>query len=119
LYRDYRALHELDCSPNGFSWIDADDSDHSIYTYCRLSRDGELLIVVLNFTPVPRFDYRIGVPKAGTYIELLNSDAKLYGGSNIGNLGARTTQEVARHGRPHSLQLNIPPLGMLIIKPGA
>ena len=116
LYRDYAALHELDCSQDGFSWIDADDADHSIFSFCRKSRDGQTIVVVLNFTPVVRHDYRIGVPQAGSYGELLNSDAEIYGGSNVGNLGQIVAEDQPCHGRPHSLCISLPPLGMLVLE---
>ena len=116
LYRDYPALHELDCSQDGFSWIDADDADHSIFSFCRKSRGGQTIVVVLNFTPVVRHDYRIGVPSPGSYHELLNSDAEIYGGSNVGNLGQITAEDQPCHGRPHSLSISLPPLGMLVFE---
>ena len=116
LYRDYPALHELDCSSDGFSWIDADDADHSIFSYCRKSRDGQTIVVVLNFTPVVRHKYRIGVPNPGSYVELLNSDAEIYGGSNVGNLGEIVATQKSCHGRPHSISVSLPPLGMLVLQ---
>ena len=116
LYRDYPALHELDCSSDGFSWIDADDADHSIFSYCRKSRDGQTIVVVLNFTPVVRYKYRIGVPNPGSYVELLNSDAEIYGGSNVGNLGEIVASQKSCHGRPHSISVSLPPLGMLVLQ---
>jgi 1,4-alpha-glucan branching enzyme len=116
LYRDYPALYELDCSADGFSWIDADDADHSIYTFCRFARNGETILVVLNFTPEPQYDYGVGVPHAGKFVELLNSDAEIYGGSNIGNLGDITVTDKPQHGRSHSIDVNVPPLGMLVLK---
>jgi 1,4-alpha-glucan branching enzyme len=116
LYRDYPALHELDCSSEGFHWIDADDADHSIFSFCRRSRDGQTIVVVINFTPVVRHEYRIGVPNAGSYVELLNSDAEIYGGSNVGNLGEIVAQSKPCHGRPHSISVSLPPLGMLVLQ---
>ncbi len=116
LYRDYPALYELDCSADGFSWIDADDADHSIYSFCRFARNGETIVVVLNFTPEPQYDYGVGVPHAGRLVELLNSDAEIYGGSNIGNLGDISVSNETQHGRPHSIKVNVPPLGMLVLK---
>ena len=77
----------------------------------------EFVVVVLNFTPVPRFDYRIGVPKSGEYSEILNSDSQIYGGSNIGNQGKVVTEKVRAHGQPQSVKLSLPPLGMLVLKP--
>ena len=116
LYRDYPALHELDSSPKGFSWIEADDAANSIYSFCRFARSGQTIVVAMNFTPVVRYDYQIGVPYAGQYVELLNSDSELYEGSNVGNLGALTATDEPSHGREHSLKLNLPPLGMVILQ---
>ncbi len=115
LYRDYPALHELDSSPEGFSWIEADDSANSIYSFCRYARNGQTIVVALNFTPVVRYEYQIGVPHAGEYVELLNSDSELYEGSNVGNWGTLTADDEPSHGRGHSLKLNLPPLGMVIL----
>ncbi len=115
LHKDYPALHELDCDPAGFSWIAADDAAKSMYTFCRTSSTGQQVVVIVNFTPTPHFDYRIGVPDDGSYIEILNSDSEVYGGSNIGNLGLRETQVIPSHGRPFSLELNIPPLAILML----
>lgn len=121
LYRDYPALHELDSSPEGFSWIEADDAANSIYSFCRYARNGQTIVVAMNFTPVVRYDYQIGVPYAGQYVELLNSDSELYEGSNVGNLGVLTATDEPSHGRDHRLKLNLPPLGMVILlhSPGA
>ena len=116
LYRDYPALYELDCSPDGFSWIDADDAAHSIYSFCRFARNGETILVVLNFTPEPQYDYGVGVPHAGKFVELLNSDAEIYGGGNIGNLGDIAVTDQPQHGRPHSIEINVPPLAVLVLK---
>jgi 1,4-alpha-glucan branching enzyme len=115
IYKDYPALHELDCEPAGFSWIAADDAEKSIYTFCRHDSSGDSIVVVLNFTPAPHIGYRIGVPVPGKYIEIINSDSEMYGGSNIGNLGGREAEAVASHGRDHSLKLNIPPLAMIML----
>ena len=115
LYRDYPALHELDSSPEGFSWIEADDSANSIYSFCRYARNDQTIVVAMNFTPVVRYEYQIGVPHAGEYVELFNSDSELYEGSNVGNLGELTATDEPSHGRDHSLKLNLPPLGMVIL----
>ncbi len=89
LYRGEPALHEVDCDPAGFEWIDANDSDNSMLTFVRRGKDprGRRSSWRCNFTPVPREDYRIGVPRGGRWDEMLNSDAPLYGGSGVGNLG--------------------------------
>ena len=103
------------CDPAGFPWIAADDAAKSIYTYCRTATNGQQVVVVVNFTPSTHFDYRIGVPDAGWYVEILNSDSEVYGGSNVGNLGFRTADELPSHGRPYSLELNIPPLAIMML----
>jgi 1,4-alpha-glucan branching enzyme len=117
LIRAEPALHEVDAEPGGFEWIDANDSDNSVVTYLRNSREArEVVIVACNFTPVPRFAYRVGVPRAGFWRELLNTDAGTYGGSGIGNLGGVGTAPVAFHGREQSLDLNLPPLAVVVLK---
>ena len=117
LYRREPALWQNDFDPRGFEWIEANDADQSVYSYVRFADDrSDFLVVVLNFTPVPRYDYRIGVPEAGFYTELLNSDAAIYGGGNVGNLGGRPADKYWWHRHPHSLSLTIPPLGMLVLK---
>ncbi len=117
LYRSEPALHELDSEPAGFEWVDANDSNQSVASYLRKGRTGRPVLVVINYTPLLRSKYRVGVPSAGEWRELLNSDAPLYGGSGIGNLGAVHAQPVASHGREHSLELELPPLGALFLKP--
>lgn len=117
LYREQTALFELDFTPDGFQWIDANDADNSIYTYMRIAKDPlDFIVVVANFTPIPRNNYRVGVPEWGFYKELLNSDADIYGGSNMGNNGGRTTEAIPWNGQSQSIQLTIPPLGILILK---
>lgn len=111
IYRGYRQLHALDSDPRGFEWIDFSDSDNSVISFMRQSDDGRNgLLFVFNMTPVPRHGYRIGVPWKGKYIELLNSDATVYGGSGIGNYGSVSTQDVPMHGRQQSIELTLPPL---------
>jgi 1,4-alpha-glucan branching enzyme len=118
LYRQEPALHQVDFEPAGFEWIDCNDNENSVFSFIRHGRaSGDLLVVVVNFTPVPREDYRIGVPEAVWYRELLNSDAEMYGGSNMGNAGGVAVEQVASHGREQSLSLTVPPLGCLILKP--
>jgi len=116
LYVAEPALHELDHEPGGFEWIDHGDAKHSLFTFIRRSRSGETIVVVVNATPVPRESYRLGVPDAGFYEEILNSDSELYGGANVGSLGGIPTQDHEAHGRPQSIQVNIPPLGTVIFK---
>jgi 1,4-alpha-glucan branching enzyme len=115
-YTAERALHEIDFDPAGFQWIDCNDSENSVVSLTRRSKSGDYVVAVLNFTPVPREGYRVGVPDAGTFAELLNSDAAIYGGSNVGNSGSVVTEPVAAHGHAQSLKLTIPPLGCLLLK---
>jgi len=122
LYRELPALHELDTEPDGFQWIDAGDAEQSTLAYMRRSRDPhELAVVVANFTPVPRHDYRIGVPRGGLYRERFNSDAFDYGGSGLDNAGAVRAQAHPAHGQAHSLVLTLPPLATLLFthEPGS
>jgi len=115
LYRSTPALYELDCDADGFSWIDAANAPESVLSYARRGRDPhELAVVVCNFTPVPREDYRIGVPRPGRYRERINTDAMEYGGSGVGNAGEVHSEVYPMHGHPHSLCLKLPPLGTLI-----
>ncbi|MBV1810246.1 1,4-alpha-glucan branching protein GlgB [Pseudomonas viridiflava] len=117
IYREEKALHERDAEPMGFQWLIGDDKTNSVYAYLRWSKEGEPLLVVANMTPVPRMDYRIGVPFDGKWGELLNSDAEMYAGSNIGNGGGVVADDQQAHGQPVSLSLNLPPLAVLILKP--
>ncbi|MDH4109223.1 MAG: 1,4-alpha-glucan branching protein GlgB [Gammaproteobacteria bacterium] len=117
VYRDTPALHQVDFSPEGFEWIDWQDKASSVFSWLRRARDGKFVVCVANFTPVIRYDYRIGVPRGGAYRELVNTDAAAYGGSNAGNAGSITADEFPSHGRPHSLNLTLPPLATLIIAP--
>ncbi|WP_414705790.1 1,4-alpha-glucan branching protein GlgB [Pseudomonas sp.] len=117
LYRSQKALHEQDCQPQGFQWLIGDDAANSVYAYLRWSAAGEPVLVVANLTPVPRQGYRIGVPFTGKWAELLNSDASLYAGSNMGNGGGVNTDDIKSHGQPVSVSLNLPPLAVLILKP--
>jgi 1,4-alpha-glucan branching enzyme len=117
LYTQEPALHEVDFDPAGFQWIDANDNENSVVSFVRRSHGGEhSVLAVVNFTPVPRDGYRIGVPHAGTYTELLNSDSEIYGGSNIGNGGGVFTEPIVAHGYEQSLRLKLPPLGILLLK---
>jgi 1,4-alpha-glucan branching enzyme len=119
LYRDEPALHELDCDPAGFEWIAADDKDASVISFLRKARSGDgTYLVVYNFTPVPRHNYRIGVPTGGTWTEMANSDSEYYGGSGLGNLGLVNAEGVAAHGRSWSVDLTLPPLACLLLKSG-
>jgi 1,4-alpha-glucan branching enzyme len=117
LYSQEPALHELDHDWTGFQWIDFCDTTHSVIAFLRKAKDQNNQILCLcNFTPVPRYNYRVGVPTEGHYRELLNSDASTYGGSNVGNLGGLRTSAIPSHGMPHSLALTLPPLSVLFLK---
>jgi 1,4-alpha-glucan branching enzyme len=119
LYKDYPALYQGETEPSCFQWIQCDDWQNSVYAYRRSNRNGtDSVIVACNFTPVPRHHYRIGVPEEGFYHELLNSDAEIYGGSNVGNIGGGFSEPVAMHGLPQSISLSLPPLAILIMKRG-
>ena len=116
-YRREAALHELDFDAHGFSWIHADDAHNSVFAFCRHSKQHrESVVVLLNMTPVPRPDYRVGVPTAGFYREIINSDAKIYGGSDVGNAGGAKSEQAPLHGRANSIVLTLPPLAMLVLK---
>jgi 1,4-alpha-glucan branching enzyme len=119
LYTSEPALHELDFDPRGFEWIEPNDARNSVLTFLRLPREGPPLLVAANFTPVPRHDYRIGVPAGGRWVEVLNGDAEVYGGGGVGNLGGIDALPEPSHGRPHALSLTVPPLGLLVLKPAA
>ncbi|MFP4609967.1 MAG: 1,4-alpha-glucan branching protein GlgB [Thiohalophilus sp.] len=115
LYRREPALHQYDFDYQGFDWIDCHDSEQSIISFLRKS-DDRFVVVILNFTPVPRYDYRIGVPQAGRYREIHNSDSQFYAGSNVGNQGELHTTGTSWMGRPDSLSLTLPPLGGIILE---
>jgi 1,4-alpha-glucan branching enzyme len=114
LYRRHQALYYYDFEPQGFQWIECHDGQQSVLSYQRKS-DSELIIVVLNFTPEPRYDYRIGVPEEGIYRELINSDSEFYAGSNMGNNGLVHSEAKAWMGQPHSLALILPPLAGIVL----
>ncbi|HYT94604.1 MAG TPA: 1,4-alpha-glucan branching protein GlgB [Gemmataceae bacterium] len=117
LYRGEPALHRLDCDPAGFEWVDCNNAEESAIGFLRKGTTADdLLLVACNFTPVPRHNYRIGVPRGGRWTEILNSDAPLYGGSSQGNLGGVLAEPVAWHGRSHLLSVTLPPLGIVIFK---
>jgi 1,4-alpha-glucan branching enzyme len=117
IYLAEPALHQVDFDPAGFRWIDCNDNENSVVSIVRYARDrSDFVVMVFNFTPVPRAEYRIGVPEAGVYAERLNSDADAYGGGNLGNGGSAATEPIAAHGFDQSLRLLIPPLGCLLLK---
>src|SRR5690606_28755486 len=115
LYRTEPALHELDCEPAGFQWIVVDDAEKSVLVYERIARSGQRVLAALNFTPVPRPNYRVGVLQDGLWSEILNTDAVELGGSGHGNLGGVEAAPVRAHGRPFSLNLTVPPLGAVFL----
>jgi 1,4-alpha-glucan branching enzyme len=117
LYRSEPALHELDNDPAGFEWVDCNDHATSVLSMLRKgSSSQDVVLAVCNFTPVPRIGYKVGVPSGGFWRELLNSDAKEYGGSGMGNMGGCEAKAEPAHGRPYSLTLTLPPLGALFLK---
>ncbi len=116
-YRNEKALHELDFDPAGFEWIDCNDTQQSTLSLVRKAHStDEIILVVLNFTPTPRLNYKVGVPKSGFWKELLNSDAEEFGGSGHGNFGGIEATPAEMHGRSHSLNLTLPPLGAVFFK---
>jgi 1,4-alpha-glucan branching enzyme len=115
LYRQAPALHRRDCSPDGFRWVIGDDAGNSVFAFLRLGTGGDPpALAISNFTPVPRHGYRIGVPRAGRWVERLNTDATSFGGSGLGNLGGVVAEAVPVHGHANSLSLTLPPLATLI-----
>ncbi|MCG6137001.1 MAG: 1,4-alpha-glucan branching enzyme [Nostoc sp. LLA-1] len=117
LYRSEPALYTQDFAQDGFEWIDCSDNRHSVVSFMRRDQESDdFVVVVCNFTPQPHSHYRIGVPEKGFYTELFNSDARPYGGSNMGNLGGKWTDDWSLHSHPYSLDLCLPPLGVLILK---
>jgi 1,4-alpha-glucan branching enzyme len=116
-YRSERALYELDCDPAGFEWIDCNDTENSIISLIRKGKTtNDIILVVCNFTPVPRWNYRLGVPEGGVWQEILNSDAPDYGGSGLGNYGSVHADPIECHWRPYSVNLTLPPLGTIFLK---
>lgn len=118
LYSRFPALHELDFSAQGFNWIDAQDAENSVYAFIRQSASGEKILCVFNLTAIVQSNYRIGVPVAGYWQELLNTDATTYGGSGVGNLGGISAEAISAHGHGSSLNLTLPPLAALFLKVG-
>ncbi len=117
LYRELPALHQRDCEAEGFEWLELHDNEQSVLVFMRrASGAAPNAVVACNFTPVPRYGYRVGVPLPGYYRERLNTDAGLYGGGNIGNGGGVASDDVGSHGRPYSLSLTLPPLATVILE---
>jgi 1,4-alpha-glucan branching enzyme len=118
LYRATPALHVYDAEGRGFEWVDASDNEASVLSFLRWGHEGDApVLVVCNFTPVPRENYRIGVPRGGKWVERINTDSHDYGGSGVGNGGEVVADDISWHGRPYSLNLTLPPLGTLILAP--
>ncbi len=117
VYKEQPALYTRDFEEEGFEWIDCSDNRHSVVSFIRRDKNpNEFVIAICNFTPQPHSHYRIGVPEKGFYSEIFNSDARKYGGSNMGNLGGKWTDDWSFHSLPYSLDLCLPPLGVLILK---
>jgi 1,4-alpha-glucan branching enzyme len=117
LYRSERALHERDCDPAGFEWLDVDDAQHSVIAFLRRgARADDRLAIALNFTPQPRHERPIGVPSGGRWREVLNSDARHYGGSGLGNLGGVFAEPRPCKGQPFSVRLTLPPLAAIFLR---
>ena len=118
LYRNQRALYELDFDGNGFQWIDCNNYEESVLSYLRLAKDpSDYLLICCNFTPVPRFKHRLGVPELCWYQEVFNSDSMHYAGSNVGNFPGVMADDIPDHNRPASIELTLPPLGMVVFQP--
>jgi 1,4-alpha-glucan branching enzyme len=116
LYANLPALHDLDFQPQGFDWIDCQDMDQSVLSYIRRARDGSFVLTLLNFTPVPRENYRLGVPESGVYAEIFNSDAQYYGGGNISNGTATKSEKTSWMGHGQSILITLPPLSGVILQ---
>jgi 1,4-alpha-glucan branching enzyme len=120
LYDQHPSLHQLDNDPAGFEWLDANDSEQSVLSFIRHAKEGDHPVIALfNFTPVVRHNYRVGAPLSGWWDEIFNSDASEYGGSGQGNLGGIEAAPVPYHGRRHSLNVTLPPLGCVFLKSAA
>jgi 1,4-alpha-glucan branching enzyme len=118
-YRGQPSLYEVDFESAGFEWVDCSDWERSVISFLRRAKNpADVTLFICNFTPVPRHDYRVGVPVNGEWREVLNSDALLYGGSGLGNSGCVEAAPLPSHGRPYSLSLTIPPLAVLVLSPG-
>jgi len=115
VYKNNSELYYFDFNSEGFQWINCNDTDQSVISFLR-KHDGQAMVVVLNFTPVARFNYRLGVPNAGSWVELINSDSMFYGGSNVGNSGSIQVENTPWMDFPYSLQVNLPPLAGVILK---
>jgi 1,4-alpha-glucan branching enzyme len=117
LYRDVPALHEVDFDSSGFQWLDCNDAEQSILSFIRRDKHGGPVVVALNLTPISRDNYRLGVPVAGHYREIMNTDSETYGGSNIGNAGGVDSEQQGCMNQPHAVYLVLPPLSCVILRP--
>jgi 1,4-alpha-glucan branching enzyme len=117
VYRDSPALYQRDEDPSGFYWIEANDAENSVLAFAREGREGQVVVCVMNLTPVPREGYRVGLPRSGRWREVLNTDAETYGGSGVGNMGAVEAEPLPWHSQPMSAPLTLPPLGVLWLAP--
>ena len=118
IYRDEPALWEVDFSHEGFLWLEPNDATNNVLAFARRSRDGERwLVCIANLSPVPRELYRVGLPKAGRWAEVVNTDAASYGGTGVGNMGAVETTDRPWHEQPQSAEVTLPPLGVLWLRP--
>ena len=117
LYKDEASLHELDHSPEGFEWIEGHDYQNSVFAFLRKGKDSQPVLILVNATPVPRPHYKVGVPISGYWKEILNTDAEVYSGSNLGNNGGVETSAEGSHGRPYSITVQIPPLATVMLRP--
>ncbi|WP_018651741.1 1,4-alpha-glucan branching protein GlgB [Actinobacillus capsulatus] len=115
VYQQYPAFYQLDHEPSGFEWLVVDDWQQSVFAFERKAKDGSSVIVISNFTPIVRHNYRVGVAQDGIYKEILNSDAAYYAGSNVGNYGEILCEEEPSHGKPYSLCVSLPPLATIFI----
>jgi 1,4-alpha-glucan branching enzyme len=116
LYQEMPALHDFDHSGEGFEWIDANDSSNSVFSFIRKAEDGSTILIAVNATPVPRDRHRLGVPQGGYWQEVLNTDADLYAGTNMGNQGGVQASAMEFHGRPWSVQVCLPPLATVMFR---
>jgi 1,4-alpha-glucan branching enzyme len=117
IYKSEPALWQEDDSYDGFEWIDFHDADNSVVSFVRKSREGEMIVFIVNATPMVRHNYRLGVPRAGFYREIINTDADTYGGGNVGNLGGIQSEDRQWMGREHSILIQLPPLATVAFKP--
>jgi len=115
-YRQNRALWSQDTKPQGFGWIDSNDADGNVLSFLRWGDDGSVLACVANFSAMPHEDYRLGLPLAGRWVEVINTDSEAYGGSGVGNLGMVTASDTSWHGQPSSATVRVPPLGTIWLR---